>query len=67
MFSLQECLSAIWGGKRKHSLISEPSDDLNVLPELDAVIIDHDLDLGTETDLQHDLWADELEATVMGQ
>ena len=47
------------------------SNDLNVLPELDAVVIDHDLDLGpsetNETDLQHDLWADELEATVMGQ
>ena len=49
----------------------EPSDDLNVLPELDAVIIDNDLDLGpletNETDLQHNLWADKLEATVMGQ
>ena len=65
------CHLGTWGGKRKHSLILEPSNDLNVLPEPDAVITDDDLDLGpsdtNETDLQHDLWADELEATVMGQ
>ena len=70
-FPLKECLSGIWGGKHKHSLISEPSDDLNALPELDAVVIDHDLDLRpsefNETDSLCDFWVDELEATVMGQ